>query len=74
MPRSRATWLGAIGTTLLIPLVVSLATPAWATPPSGADSFGQHVRDCAHQVGFNGQHNPGMHHGAAGWDGLPCLP
>lgn len=37
-----------------------------------ADTFGQHVRNCAQTMGFSGAHNPGMHHGAAGWDGEPC--
>ena len=40
--------------------------------PVLADTFGQHVRDCAQTMGFSGTHNPGMHHGAAGWDGNPC--
>jgi hypothetical protein len=37
-----------------------------------AANFGQHVRTCAQTMGFSGEHNPGMHHGAAGWDGMPC--
>jgi hypothetical protein len=53
---------------LVVPLVSS---PAWASPQAGAE-FGQHVRECAQQVGFSGQHNPGMHRGAAGWDGMAC--
>ena len=52
---------------LLIGLLVVL--PAGA---ASAGSFGQHVRDCAQTMGFSGTHNPGMHHGAAGWDGDPC--
>jgi ABC-2 type transport system ATP-binding protein len=27
---------------------------------------------CAQQVGFSGEHNPGMHQGQSGWDGVPC--
>jgi len=34
--------------------------------------FGQHVVTCAQTVGLSGTHNPGMHHGAAGWDGMTC--
>lgn len=43
-------------------------SPARAAEP---DAFGQHVRDCA-QVGLSGEHNPGMHEGAAGWTGMTC--
>ena len=53
---------------LAVPLVSS---PAWASPRAGAE-FGQHVRECAQQVGFSGEHNPGMHRGAVGWDGMAC--
>ena len=42
--------------------------PALAATPS----FGSHVRVCAQEMGFSGTHNPGMHRGAAGWDGQPC--
>jgi len=45
------------------------AAPALATPSS---NFGSHVRDCVKTMGFSGSHNPGMHRGAAGWDGEPC--
>ena len=33
-----------------------------------ADEFGQHVRLCVQEHGFDGSHNPGMHQGAAGMD------
>ena len=39
--------------------------------PTGRD-FGRHVSDCAQTMGFNGTHNPGMHRGFSGWDGMPC--
>ncbi len=68
----RTARFAAVGAALVIPLQAS--SPAWAAPPAGAGTFGQHVRVCAQQVGFNGDHNPGMHHGAAGWDGMPCQP
>lgn len=50
-----------------------LATPATshADTATGAD-FGQHVRTCAQAMAFAGSHNPGMHHGYAGWNGMPC--
>lgn len=55
--------------TLLAAALVLPATPALASAPA---NFGTHVRDCAQTMGFSGTHNPGMHHGAAGWDGQPC--
>jgi hypothetical protein len=50
------------------------AAAAPAEPPTGAGGgFGQHVAGCAQTMrGFTGEHNPGMHHGASGWDGQPC--
>ncbi len=62
----------AVGAALVLPLLAS--SPASAAPPQDAGTFGQHVRVCAQLVGFSGDHNPGMHHGAAGWDGMPCQP
>lgn len=47
------------------------STPAWADEPAPGD-FGQHVSQCAQQLGFSGDHNPGMHQGAAGWNGMGC--
>ena len=55
-----------ITTTLVAGL---LALPAG---PALAGTFGMHVRVCAQTMGFDGTHNPGMHRGAAGWDGEPC--
>jgi len=59
--------------TALAGAVLVLATPtaAQAADATGED-FGQHVRTCAQTMGFTGEHNPGMHAGYAGWDGLPC--
>lgn len=45
------------------------AAPAVA---DGTTNFGTHVRDCQSRMGFSGSMNPGMHRGAAGWDGRPC--
>lgn len=53
-----------IGGFLAVPGGVALASPS--------DNFGSHVRACAQTMGLSGSHNPGMHQGAAGWDGLPC--
>ena len=58
-----------IRTTTALGLAVGLslfATPAW---PADADpGFGQHVQSCARDMGFDGDMNPGMHTGLAGWD------
>ena len=39
----------------------------FAAPAAADDDFGQHVRTCAQTMGFDGQHNPGMHQGFHGW-------
>ena len=42
------------------------------TAPVGS-GYGERVVTCAHLMGgFSAGHNPGMHHGAAGWDGQTC--
>ena len=46
--------------------------PATAEAATGSSASGQHVRSCAQSMGFSGMHNPGMHQGAAGWDGMAC--
>ena len=51
-------------------LLIAIPNPSMADP--GPDNFGQHVSTCAQTMGFDADHNPGMHHGASGWDGLPC--
>ena len=50
----------------------SLALPGAAALAGPSNNFGSHVRDCAQTMGFSGSHNPGMHRGASGWDGMPC--
>jgi hypothetical protein len=61
--------LVVIGAVLAAPL---LGSPAWAAP-TGEGNFGEHVRECTqHHGGFSGEHNPGVHRGAAGWDGMSC--
>lgn len=63
-------------TTLALPFAVArlLAAPAvaQAQPAQAGPDFGQHVSHCAQTMGVNGHHNPGMHHGLSGWDGMPC--
>jgi hypothetical protein len=57
----------AVATAMLLAIPVAAA----AATPTGAD-YGQHVRACAQTMGFSGDHNPGMHHGYADWDGMTC--
>ena len=68
-PRRLASVAGAVA-------VLVAAAPAGASAqPDGAESgraFGQHVANCAQQMGFDGAHNPGMHRGFAGWPGGEC--
>ena len=62
----------AVMTTAIATVLASAGfVPAQAATPT--DNFGQHVRVCAQTMGFSGSHNPGMHFGAAGWDGEPCM-
>jgi hypothetical protein len=46
-----------------------LAAPATAAAETDT-GFGQHVATCAQTMGFDGTHDPGMHQGFAGWDGM----
>ena len=55
---------------IAIALFAALPSAAQAAPSEG--NFGQHVSNCAQTMGLNADHNPGMHHGASGWDGTPC--
>lgn len=47
---------------------LALLFPAAATAAGSGAGFGHHVRDCTQSMGFERGHNPGMHHGFAGWD------
>ena len=49
--------------------VVLSAGPSVA---AGGPAYGEHVSHCARTVGFSSTHNPGMHQGARGWDGMTC--
>ncbi len=53
-----------------IGLLLALPSAAQADPAS--EKFGHHVSNCAQTMGLSGHHNPGMHHGASNWDGMPC--
>lgn len=51
-----------------------LVTPTTASAqaePTGRD-FGRHVAECGQTSGMDGSHNPGMHQGFSGWDGVAC--
>ena len=52
-----------------IGLLIALPSAAQADP--GPGNFGQHVSTCAQAMGLNGDHNPGIHQGASGWDSMP---
>jgi len=43
---------------------------AWADPSSA--EFGEHVSHCAHEGTLDAEHNPGLHQGSFGWDGMDC--
>lgn len=64
----RRTWRIAAVSGVAVVAVLLLPVPASAVTGSTGRDFGQHVVMCAQGMGFDGQHNPGMHHGFAGWD------
>lgn len=53
--------------TVLVGVVALPAAASADTGPTGGD-LGGHVVVCAQTMGFDGQHNPGMHTGFADWD------
>lgn len=61
-------------TLVALPFAIGLliALPSAAQADSGQGDFGQHVSTCAQTMGLGGDHNPGMHQGASGWDGMSC--
>lgn len=62
----------AIAGVATLAVVVLPASASAETGTTGGD-FGHHVVMCAQEMGFDGQHNPGMHQGFAGWDAAhPC--
>jgi hypothetical protein len=64
----------AVGPKLIViaAVVASIVgTPAGAAAEStGGQDFGQDVSTCARTMGFDSMHNPGLHHGFAGWDAM----
>lgn len=61
------TMLGAAAIAAVALLVA--ATPAQA---AHGREFGGHIASCAQTMGFDGEHNPGMHNGHSGWAGHTC--
>jgi hypothetical protein len=68
--RKASIMLGLLAATLGL-LTAGASTASGQSAPTGSE-FGHHVAECAQTMGFDGTHNPGMHHGFSGWDGLPC--
>lgn len=62
----------AMAAAAIIGLVLATPAAAIAQPTSTSPGFGHHVSECAQTMGFSGDHNPVMHRGAFGWDGIPC--
>lgn len=58
--------------TTAVTVAAMLLVPSPADAATDSNSFGQHVRTCAQTTGFSGTHNPGMHQGASGWNGMSC--
>ncbi|WP_258060911.1 hypothetical protein [Arthrobacter sp. 4R501] len=46
---------------------VAILAGGLAAPAAADNNFGQHVRTCTQTMGFDGEHNPGMHQGFHGW-------
>jgi hypothetical protein len=67
------TVIGRVAATVGIATILLIAAPnaPFADEPTVA-KYGLHARDCAQTMGFTGEHNPGMHQGFAGWDGMTC--
>jgi hypothetical protein len=61
-----------VGLAVLSVTALASATARADAPADSGASFGWHVRQCAQTMGFSGTHNPGMHRGYAGWDGMAC--
>ncbi len=65
-------WVAAavlVGAVVLVPGTAL----AGSAPTTAGRDYGQHVASCAHEMGgFGGTHNPGMHHGFAGYQVHSC--
>ena len=62
----RLHWNTAVTGAAVIAVLMLPGSASADTGSTGRD-FGSHVVMCAQGMGFDGQHNPGMHHGFAGW-------
>ncbi|MEH0844525.1 hypothetical protein V6U81_19265 [Micromonospora sp. CPCC 205711] len=58
--------VAVLGTVLVA--VVALPVAALADAGTTGRDFGGHVVVCAQTMGFDAQHNPGMHQGFSDWD------
>ena len=54
-------------TAALVVLGAVTASSSASADPADAAMYGQHVRECA-AMGFDHDHNPGMHQGISMWD------
>ncbi len=61
-----------LATALAVGAVVLPAAGASATTSDPGPAFGTHVSECAQTMDFSGTHNPGMHQGKSGWNGMTC--
>lgn len=61
---------------LSIPVAALFLTATAEAPAAAAEPpvpFGEHVVHCAQQMGFSGDHNPGVHHqGFSNWQDHTC--
>ena len=53
-------------------IALTLAPGALLGSAVADPGFGDHVSDCALMQHVGAELNPGLHHGAAGWDGTAC--
>ena len=60
--------LRSAATAALVVLGAVTASSSASAAPADAAMYGQHVRECAQSMGFDQQHNPGMHQGISRWD------
>jgi hypothetical protein len=57
------------GTVFAAGLVAALLSNGTASAePEPPDPYATHVLECLHVHGFDGDMNPGMHHGRSGWE------
>jgi hypothetical protein len=69
----RTTPLQTVSLAVLTAVVLHPGAAEAHAATSNGEQFGQHVRECAQTVGFSRIHNPGLHRGFSGWDGMSCI-